>query len=43
MFRIVVGSCECGNEPLCSIKCVELLDYPRNLLAPQELPLYMGK
>jgi hypothetical protein len=22
----VVGSCECGNEPLGSIKCGELLD-----------------
>ena len=25
----VVGSCECGNEPLVSIKCGELLDWLR--------------
>jgi hypothetical protein len=22
----VAGNCECGNEPSCSIKCVEFLD-----------------
>jgi hypothetical protein len=25
-FRIGAGSCECGNEPSVSIKCVEFLD-----------------
>jgi hypothetical protein len=26
----VAGTCECGNEPSGSIKCRELLDWPRN-------------
>jgi hypothetical protein len=32
----VVGSCEHGNEPSCSIKCGEFLDYLSVLLASQE-------
>jgi len=27
---LVAGTCECGNEPLGSIKCGEFLDYLRN-------------
>jgi hypothetical protein len=32
----VAGSCEHGNEPSGSIKCVEFLDYLNVLLASQE-------
>jgi hypothetical protein len=32
----VAGSCEHGNEPLSSIKCLEFLDYLSVLLASQE-------
>jgi len=32
----VAGSSQCGNEHLGSIKCGEIFDYLRNLLASQE-------
>jgi hypothetical protein len=39
----VAGSCECGNEPACSIKCGEFLDwFSEKLLAPQEGLCSMG-
>ena len=32
----MVGTCECGNEPLDSIKCGEFLDQLKNRLTSQE-------
>jgi hypothetical protein len=38
--RDVAGNCECGYEPLVSIKCGEFLDYLRNcLLLGKDSPL----
>ena len=35
----VAGSCECGNEPLGSIKRGEFLDQLRNLSASQDIAM----
>ena len=32
----MAGTCECGNEPLVSIKCEEFIDQLQNQLASQE-------
>jgi hypothetical protein len=34
----VAGSCECGNDPLGSIKCGEFRDLAEDMLASQEGP-----
>jgi len=35
------GTCECGNEPLSSIKCGEFFRLAENLLVSQEGLCYM--
>ena len=33
----MAGTCECGKEPSCSIKCGEFLDLLKNMLDSQGL------